>query len=483
MKPFKTAIYAVLSILVVVFATKTFLYGGNEFQDPNDSPLYDSTLQRALNNFKSSDLVLGRDTVPAGASYPQPRRTGSNPRRVQRQPNQGGPAATGPDLAARYVSIGLNFFRKEDYDRALTYLYAASKGDPTNAQALQYLIRTYTKLGKAAEAQEATRKLAALRRSPPRPKPTPRQGTSPLLPKPKPGQGATPQTLPDTYSHAKHSLDAGMKLYRSAQFEKAVQFLDAAVKFDPKNLRAYYSLANCYYALGDKNKMVQYYQAAVEQAPDNPTSNYYLGVALAQWDKPEEAAAAFNKTLELNPNYTGAHEGLGQLLKAEGKVEEAMKEFQYEIDASLKLIEKAPENVRYYTKLAQFYLRNKIKLAEGIGLVEKAIEIDPDNPGALATSAQLHFRIGNKDKALELIDKAIANKGGNTRYYELLKKSFSRPPARRPAPKQEESKEKEEASKIDISEPSNKYVTPAKAPAPKEEKVEEKKEAPNTEAK
>jgi tetratricopeptide (TPR) repeat protein len=427
MKPFETAIYAVLSILVVVFAAKTFLYGGNQSRDPNDSPLYDSTLQRALNNFKNSDLLLGRDSVVSAPSYPQ----AHNPR--QRQPNQGVPAATGTDLAATYVRAGLSFFQKRDYDKALTYLNAAYKLDPTNAQALQYLAATYTNLGKTAEAQEATRKLAALRRSPP-------------LPQPKPGQGTPPQTPPDMHSHnAKDYLDEGMKLYSSGQYEKAVPLLDAAVKFDPKNLRAYYSLANCHYALGDKNKMVQYYQAAVGQAPDDPTANYYLGIALAQSSKPEEAAAAFNKTLKLNPNYTQAHEGLGQLLKAEGKVEEAMKEFQYEIDASMKLIDKDPKNVRSYTKLAQFYLRNRIKLAEGIGLVQRALDIDPGDPAALATSAQLHFRIGNKAKALELIDEAIASKGDNTRYYELLKKSFNRPPVKAPAPKEEEVEEEKEA--------------------------------------
>ena len=168
MKPFKIATYAVLSILVVVFAAKTFLYGGNQPGDPNDSPLYDSTLQRALTNFKKSDLLLGRDSVQSSPSYPPARNPGYNPRAAQGHQQQKQPGA------ATYVRAGVSLFQKGEYDNALIYLNAASMQDPTNAQALQYLAATYTKLGKTAEAQEATRKLNALRKTTPGPQSKPR---------------------------------------------------------------------------------------------------------------------------------------------------------------------------------------------------------------------------------------------------------------------------------------------------------------------
>ena len=44
----KTAAYLVLAVAAIAFGVKVFLYGGQEFRDPNDSPLYKSTLIRAV---------------------------------------------------------------------------------------------------------------------------------------------------------------------------------------------------------------------------------------------------------------------------------------------------------------------------------------------------------------------------------------------------------------------------------------------------
>ena len=81
------AMYSVLTIFTVAFAIKAFLYGGTQFQDPNDSPLYESRLKRALNNFKASELVLCETPLS-----PSPR--------LRRVPPR--------DLAATYFRTGLS---------------------------------------------------------------------------------------------------------------------------------------------------------------------------------------------------------------------------------------------------------------------------------------------------------------------------------------------------------------------------------------
>ncbi|NQT18670.1 MAG: tetratricopeptide repeat protein [Planctomycetes bacterium] len=438
MKTYKAALYTILTIAAVAFAITTFLYGGSRSQDPHDSPLYDSTLQRAFGNFKTSHLSWSDGAwtyfVPDQETHALKETVSKQfpgGRGQYRPPPTPTPAAN--DRASQFFKYGIGFFQKKQYDKALIYFGAASSADPTNVQSLQYLVATYSQLGQTDKAQEATRKLNALQKAPPARQPGPRQ----------------PQPKTQSYT-AKDYLDAGMRLYNNSRFRQAIPFLDAALKLDRTNLQTYYSLANCYYAANDLNKMVQYYKAAVEQAPDNPTSNYYLGVALSQSNKPEEAAAAFNKTLELDPNHIQAHEGLGKLLKAKGKIEEAMKQFQYQIDATTKLIADNPRNTGNYNELAQFYLRNNINITEGLRLAEKAIEINPDDPPSLATAAQFQFKLGNKDKAIELIDKAIAGKAEKTTFYQMLRNTFTGPPAKEPGSKEEKPEAKGEAPSTEM---------------------------------
>jgi len=434
----KTVAYVVLTVAVAVFAVKTFIYGGSEYEDPNDSPLYESMLKRSINtSFKPSEFVLGR--------------TPMQPQGPQHQYRQGG----GP--ADQRVKLGLEFYQKKEYATAAGYFEAASQQAPDNVLVLQYLAATYNMMDRKDKVAEISRKLAQLTT------PGRQQGHQYQPQQPRQGHQHQPQPPPQGRRHqaqqfqgrpevgpppelrsAAEYLGAAMSLYTQGRFKEAIPLFDAAIKADPKNPQPYFSLANCYLVSGDEEKMLQYYKAAAEVAPQNAAAQYYLGVAYAQTSKPEEARSAFRKALALDPEHTHAHEGLAQLLKAEGKHEEAMKEFQYEIDLCKKLIKENPEEPLNYNRLAQFYLRNDIYLEEGVELITKALQIDPDRAATLATAAQLHFKKGDTAKAIELIDKAIEKKTDRSPYYEMMKRHFLAAPKEKPEKRQEGEKKEEE---------------------------------------
>ena len=404
----KIIAYGILVVVAAVFAVKTFLYGGSTFEDPNDSPLYKSTLDRAVANFKESDYVLSRDGAPGKNSPYGTQGTAAHPQHGQ--PAQG-------DMGAQYHQAGVQFFQQGKFTEAVTYLEAAAQVAPNNPMTHTYLGMAYDKLGDKEKSRLAYQKAASLTK--------PQQGSqSPKVSQPPAGTAPQPSAQQPT---ASQYLQAGMAQYRDGKFKEAVPYFEAATKADPQDHTAYSMLGNCYFALRDNAKMIEAYEAATKAMPTDAESHYNLGIARAQLGDAQEARLAFQKAIQLDPKHTHAHAGLGKLLQDQGKPEEAMKEFQYEIDYCKDLIKQKPDEAPTHNRLAHFYLQYNINVEEGLKLADTAVTLKPEEPSYLATAAQLNFRAGNKDKAIELIDKAL-QKAPDSLYFQAIKKNFTAPP-------------------------------------------------------
>jgi len=408
----KMSLLGLLGAAAVVFGIKTFIYGGTEFNDPGDSPLYQSTLTRALDNFKTAQ---GELVIKEGAPLDD---------LIQRRQ----PAVA--DQGSQYLQSAITFIKQSKFKEAVTYLEAAASLSPNNYSVYSYLAMAYEKLGDKQKAQEAAATAARIKSG----GGVQKVGTQP------------PGTQKPS---AKQYAQAGLGMYQQGKYKEAVQYLELAAKLDPKDPEPLHTLGNCYLALGDVKKMVESYEAAVKAAPDNALSYYYLGIAYAHSSQKDKARESYQKAIELNPKDTLAHAELGRLYLADGKTEEAMNEFQFEIDFCKQLIEQKPEDPYVYNRLAQFYLRQNINLEEGLQLATKALGMKEDDPNILAAAAQLEFKVGDKDKANDLIDKAIGTNSPYKTYYEAVKRSFSATPGPvqrttdPPKPAPEEQKEPE----------------------------------------
>ena len=428
-----------LAVVAVVFGLRIFLWGGSRFEDPNDSPLYESTLRRALQNFKQSDLVLGRDQVGPSA------RTAYG---TQRQaPAAGGQAArshssstartgTGPQMppgqAGKLVSSGLQKYHNQDYAGAVEDFQNATRLAPTHRYTWLYLGMAYTKINDAENAGLAYAQAKKLEGAQPPQPATPQPATpQPAAPEPA-AQDIAPQQDAQQQTEAV-AVDAkpedfireGMRLYMEGKYDQAMPYLDTALKLDNSNLETYYTLANCCYAMGDLDKMLQYYQAAAKIAPDDTTAQYYLGLAYSQVEQTEDAIAAYEQAIRLDPNNIPAREGLGRMLQRQGRHDEAMQQFKIGIDHCQKKIDDNPDDPAAYNDLAKFYLRNSIKLDEAAEIVSRALALAPSDAGCLATDAQIAAETGDYARALVQIDKAIAQKPHNVKYYTLLRNKYA----------------------------------------------------------
>src|SRR5215213_10146772 len=166
----------------------------------------------------------------------------------------------------------------------------------------------------------------------------------------------TPQVsnnLPEDRTRARGLLDKGKELYRNDHDDEAVLAFQEALKLDPDLAEAHFRLglgyeslgkreeaeaeykkaveaykkyfeekdddAEAHYALGQTyanlsqySEAIREYRAATKLKEDDPDIYYDLGVAhtkLAQYDA---AAAAFSKSLEIDPDYYRAQDGLDE---------------------------------------------------------------------------------------------------------------------------------------------------------------------------
>jgi len=408
----RTIAYSILTVLAVAFGIRVFIYGGSTFDDPSDSPLYKSTLDRALANFKDSDYMISRDGAPKGYAAGAASGYQQQPNAYQQQHAHGQQT----DAASQYLQAGLTQYQQGKFKEALQFFEVAAQMSPTNATVQSYLGMTYDKLGDKVKSQQAHMRAAQLRKAQPGSQP---QKIGQPAPQPvQPGAAASGQMSP---------MEEGMTLYRHGSFKEAAAKFQEAIKADPANQTAHSMLGSAYFALRDNDKMIEAYQAGVAASPTSAEPHYNIGIAYSHLGKTEDARKAFQKAIELDPKHSHAHAGLGKLLQAEGKNDEALKEFQYEIDACKDLIKQRPGEPSTYNRLAHFYLQNSINLAEGTELVAKALELKPDDPIYLATAAQLHAKIGNKDKAAEFIDKAL-QKSPESVYFQAVKRNILNPP-------------------------------------------------------
>ncbi|MFO0097798.1 MAG: tetratricopeptide repeat protein [Aphanizomenon sp.] len=146
--------------------------------------------------------------------------------------------------------------------------------------------------------------------------------------------------------------------------------------------------------------------------PNNGKAYNNLGNALRRQGKLAEALAAHQKALQINHNDAEAYVGIGNVLNAQGKPEEALASHK-------KAIQLNPKLAIAYNGLGNA-LYNQEKLEEAVTAYQKAIELDPkfayayNNLGiALYDQKKLEEAVTAYQKAIELDPKYA------TAYYNL----------------------------------------------------------------
>jgi tetratricopeptide (TPR) repeat protein len=176
---------------------------------------------------------------------------------------------------------------------------------------------------------------------------------------------------------------------------EAVRVLERAVQLAPQDHRAHNSLGSAYLISLRLDDAAAEFQKALELDERDEYANLNLGHLARATGDYERAVGYYRKHLTVNPDDAEARGGLAIALLASGRDEEA--------DAEIKRATKlAPGDYRFLTQLAYFYTTRK-KTAISRPLIEKAIRLEPRYAWALITRAEtdlLENRYGDALAAL-----------------------------------------------------------------------------------
>jgi TolB-like protein len=169
-----------------------------------------------------------------------------------------------------------------------------------------------------------------------------------------------------------------------AQFEHAL-------RVEPGNQGAMFSLAHLDRTLGRINDAVPKYQAVIARDPLNFLQRRYLVRVLYYAGRLDEAETADREILEANPSYSAAHYELGRIMLARGQPDAAIVELNKEGSAW-----------RRFALPAAYHAAGRA--AEASAAMDDLLK---NSAGAEFQVAEAFAMLGNADKAFEWLNRAI----------------------------------------------------------------------------
>lgn len=208
-------------------------------------------------------------------------------------------ASTGRNKRAKAVQFfrdGLSFLSKDDCEKALPYFEKATESDSNYAEAWAQTGFCNEKLGRHAEAIEASKKAVNLRPS------------------------------------AESYFNIGLANFYLKQYKDAAEAYRQSIKLDPYNAAdAQYALGLVYRDWGKPDEEIQAYKQAIRLRPDYTVAFERLGSRYLKSKKYSEAVEVFRQLAALKPGDANAPNNMGEAYFELNKLNEAMESFRQSI--------------------------------------------------------------------------------------------------------------------------------------------------------
>jgi tetratricopeptide (TPR) repeat protein len=216
--------------------------------------------------------------------------------------------------AVQYFRDGLSFLSKDDCEKALPYFEKAVESDSNYAEAWAQSGFCNEKLGRHAEAIEASKKAVTLRPA------------------------------------AESFFNIGLANYYLKQYRESAEGYRQAIKLDPYNAAdAYYALGLTYRDWGKADEEIQAYKQAIRLKPDYVSAYERLGARYLRSKKFAEAIDVFKQLSLQKPGDASAPNNMGEAYLELGRLNEALEAFKQ----ALRL---KPDFGRAYFNLGKCYL-------------------------------------------------------------------------------------------------------------------------------
>ncbi len=171
---------------------------------------------------------------------------------------------------------------------------------------------------------------------------------------------------------------------------------------------------------GKVKQAMSYLLRAVEMAPDRASTHNTLGGGYAMQGRPDLAIVQFRQALAINPEYALAHYNLGDVLGFQHHYPEALAEFA-------EAMELDPDDPNYFDTARTLAAMGHPDQAVSFYL--EALQRRPEMAQAYAGLGNALVQLGQPDKAIQCLEKAIAldPKQSDFRNWLALAKTGKRP--------------------------------------------------------
>ncbi len=173
--------------------------------------------------------------------------------------------------------------------------------------------------------------------------------------------------------------------FRKAQplFDQAIKAINQGLALDPNNDELFALLSNALISSGKSDEAEQTFKAGIEKDPRNKYYRYNYGVLLLKKDMFQEAIDQFTKAIEIDPNYESAVYNLASA----------------HINWGVKLRKEAGEDQAKIVRARELF-------SKAIPLIQKVIDLKPDNADMYETLGRIQTNLGQGKEAEAAFKKA-----------------------------------------------------------------------------
>jgi len=238
-------------------------------------------------------------------------------------------ASTGRNKRAKAVQFfrdGLSFLSKDDCDKALPYFEKATESDSNYAEAWAQTGFCNEKLGRHAEALEASKKAVTLR---PSAESYFNIGlASYYLKQYKEAENAYRQSIKlDPYNAADAQYALGLVFRDWGKPDEEIQAYKQAIRLRPDYTVAYERLGSRYLKSKKYNEAIEIFRQLAALKPGDANAPNNMGEAYFELNKLNEAVESFRQSIRLKPDFGKAYYNLGRTLMAMGNRDAALEQY------------------------------------------------------------------------------------------------------------------------------------------------------------